>query len=178
MPEQRVSKRVENISEGTITLPKSNIGYKLLEKAGWSGHGGVGKTEQGRIEPLLPSIRPGNVGLGFETKKLKKKESGKTEKDESGHGGGSGSGSKKLKSRKHSALPQDELADQDINTKVKRVKQVMQTVADEKAGKQLARLVYTAFRDGGGGDGSGGGTTDVNPLLRKNRKLSARNPLL
>ena len=182
MPEQRVSKRVENISEGTITLPKSNIGYKLLEKAGWSGHGGVGKTEQGRIEPLLPSIRPGNVGLGFETNKSKKKESGKTEKGESGPGGDGGSGgaggSKKLKSRKHSALPQDELADQDINTKVKRVKQVMQTVADEKAGKQLARLVYTAFRDGGGGDGSGGGTTDVNPLLRKNRKLSARNPLL
>ena len=74
------------------------------------------------------------------------------------------------------SLAPDELANEDIEKKVKRVKQVMQTEADEEAGKELARLVYSAFRDGGGGGGST--TTDVNPLLRKNRKLSSRNPLL
>jgi hypothetical protein len=167
--------------EGTITISKNNIGYKLLEKAGWNGHGGIGAQQQGRIEPLLPDIRPGNIGLGFETKKKKHPLSIKDsrEKDREGGGGaagGSGVNTKSPSSRKLSTLPRDELEDEDIDKKVKRVKQVLQAEADEKAGKELAKLVYSAFRDdGGGGSGS---TTDVNPLLRKNRKLSAQNPLL
>ncbi|KAL4517961.1 hypothetical protein Ndes2526A_g02327 [Nannochloris sp. 'desiccata'] len=171
-------------TEGAIALPKSNIGYKLLEKAGWSGQGGIGAREQGRVEPIQAEIRQGNVGLGFEAKikvnnnnnnnKKKKNNSTVDSKETEKDADGRGVGGSKTKSRKLSTLPRDELADEDIQTKVKRVKQVMQAESDEKAGKELARLVYSAFRDGG----DGGSTTDVNPLLRKNRKISARNPLL
>jgi G-patch domain len=173
---------IEVPTSSTISLPKSNLGYKLLEKAGWSGHGGIGAQEQGRIEPIQPDIRQGNIGLGFESKKKKISKNILLPKDRGGmaeKAKAKGVGSSKSKNnRKVSALLRDELADEDIDTKVKRVKQIMQTEADEKAGKELARLVYSAFRDGGGDGGGGGGTTDVNPLLRKNKKLSARNPLL
>lgn len=50
--------------------------------------------------------------------------------------------------------------------------QVMQTEADEKAGKAIARYIYRAFNDA-----TGETTSDSNPLLRRSR-LSATNPLL
>ena len=167
--------------EGTIALPKSNIGYKLLVKAGWSGQGGLGLgARQGRIEPIQAEMRQGNVGLGFEEPKKKIKISRKNkliidskegEKDQGGN-----ADSKSISRKFSTTLPRDELAGEDIQTKVKRVRQVMQAEADEKAGKELARLVYSAFREDGHHGGSS--TTDINPLLRKNRKISARNPLL
>jgi len=178
VPRSRNLPRKEK-ADGSLAVPKSNIGYKLLEKAGWSGQGGIGAYEQGRMQPIQAEVRQGNIGLGFEPKKKKKisKESNlkldskETEKNEARYGGGGGS---KANTRKLSTFPRDELADEDVETKVKRVKQVMQTESDEKAGKELARLVYSAFRD----DGNGRSTTDENPLLRRDRKISARNPLL
>ena len=174
----------------SIVLPKSNVGYKLLEKAGWKEGTGIGASEQGRLEPLQPDIRHGNVGLGFEKKGGKRKKAweptleGKKSVDESGDNNkerlwptGMGStGPQHEQKPTHRPLPPDELADEDLETKVKRVKQVMQADVDDKAEKALAKLVYSAFRDGDGGPG--GSTKDDNPLLRKNRKLSARNPLL
>ena len=52
--------------------------------------------------------------------------------------------------------------------------QVLQTEADNKAGKAIARYIYSAFNDA-----TGEPTADANPLLRRGRtKLSATNPLL
>lgn len=50
--------------------------------------------------------------------------------------------------------------------------QILQTEADEAAGKALQRYMYRAFNDL-----SGAPTTDSNPLVRQN-KLSRTNPLL
>lgn len=51
--------------------------------------------------------------------------------------------------------------------------QVMQAEADDKAGKAIARYIHMAFSDS-----TGEPTRDSNPLLRRNHKLSATNPLL
>jgi hypothetical protein len=51
--------------------------------------------------------------------------------------------------------------------------QVMQAEADEKAGKAIQRYISRAFNDA-----TGEPTADSNPLLRRNHKLSATNPLL
>lgn len=51
--------------------------------------------------------------------------------------------------------------------------QVMQHEADDGVGKAIGRYIYSAFRDAAGEP-----TSDSNPLLRRNHKLSATNPLL
>ena len=51
--------------------------------------------------------------------------------------------------------------------------QVMQSEADAKAGKAIERYMRMAFNDS-----TGEPTADSNPLLRRNHKLSASNPLL
>ena len=52
------------------------------------------------------------------------------------------------------------------------VVQILQTEADEAAGRALQQYMYRAFSDL-----SGAPTTDSNPLVRQN-KLSRTNPLL
>lgn len=49
----------------------------------------------------------------------------------------------------------------------------MQHEADDGVGKAIGRYIYSAFRDAAGEP-----TSDSNPLLRRNHKLSATNPLL
>lgn len=49
----------------------------------------------------------------------------------------------------------------------------MQAEADDKAGKAIARYIRMAFSDR-----TGEPTSDSNPLLRRNHKLRATNPLL
>lgn len=49
----------------------------------------------------------------------------------------------------------------------------MQADADAKAGKAIERYMRMAFNDA-----TGEPTADSNPLLRRNHKLSATNPLL
>lgn len=157
-----------------LVLPRSNVGWKLLEKAGWKEGTGIGASKQGQLEPLQPDMRQGNVGLGYEKKGLKRKKvAGKEDNTKTKEsGGGKVISHHPGPSRE---LPPDELTEQDLETRVKRVKQVMQAEVDEKAEKSLARFVYSAFRDGDGPEGS---TRDINPLLRRNKKISARNPLL
>ena len=50
---------------------------------------------------------------------------------------------------------------------------MLQAEADDKAGKAIQRYMHMAFRDA-----TGEATRDSNPLLRRNHKLSATNPLL
>lgn len=54
-----------------------DIGLHLLRKSGgkrgWQEGQGLGLHEQGPTEPLQPSIRVGNVGIGFELPPIKKK---------------------------------------------------------------------------------------------------------
>lgn len=150
----------------TLALPRGNVGYRLLQAAGWREGTGIGAREQGRLEPLEAEMRPTQAGLGFEPKRRRRKAEGE----------GAPPGAAPPAKPPPRALPPDELAQQDTATKVKRVRQVMQAEADAKAERALARLVAREFAD----DGEPGAhsTRDVNPLLRPNSKMSARNPLL
>lgn len=44
-------------------LTSSNVGYRLLQKMGWKGKG-LGKNEQGIIEPIRSGIRDAKLGVG------------------------------------------------------------------------------------------------------------------
>ncbi|CAM6124788.1 unnamed protein product [Calypogeia fissa] len=44
-------------------LSSSNVGFKLLQKMGWKGKG-LGKDEQGIIEPIKPGLRDAKLGVG------------------------------------------------------------------------------------------------------------------
>lgn len=45
-------------------IGQSNIGYKLLKKAGWTEEKGLGAAEQGRLKPLEPQLKQDKRGIG------------------------------------------------------------------------------------------------------------------
>ena len=144
-----------------VVLPKSNVGYQLLAKAGWSEGMGLGAREQGTKEPVQLESQRGSRGLGFAAHPPKERGCPSAAAAAATAAARPVRGTRVL-------LPPDDLAAEDIDTKVKRVKQVMQAEADDKAGKEIARFIYSAGRNG-----------DTNPLLRGGKsRLSASNPLL
>lgn len=45
------------------SLSSSNIGFRLLQKMGWRGKG-LGKNEQGIVEPIKAGVRDAKLGVG------------------------------------------------------------------------------------------------------------------
>eukprot|EP00245_Coleochaete_scutata_P007635 TRINITY_DN2313_c0_g1_i1.p1 TRINITY_DN2313_c0_g1~~TRINITY_DN2313_c0_g1_i1.p1 ORF type:complete len:346 (-),score=103.59 TRINITY_DN2313_c0_g1_i1:277-1218(-) len=66
-----ISHRVEenldttNLEQASVDthIPSNNIGYRLLQKMGWKGQG-LGREEQGIVEPIKPGNTEGKLGLG------------------------------------------------------------------------------------------------------------------
>lgn len=56
---------LDNVEQASLDkqLPSSNIGYRLLQKMGWKGKG-LGKDEQGIVEPIRSGIRDPKLGVG------------------------------------------------------------------------------------------------------------------
>ncbi|OMO86210.1 hypothetical protein CCACVL1_09731 [Corchorus capsularis] len=56
---------LDNVEQATLDtrLNSSNIGFRLLQKMGWKGKG-LGKDEQGIIEPIRSGIRDPKLGIG------------------------------------------------------------------------------------------------------------------
>lgn len=98
------------------------MGYKLLEKAGWKPGTGIGAREQGIQEPIKAEALPDKVGLGFARKapKLKRGRGNEGNKSEEG----SGKQTKQQQQQQKRSLPDDPLDKEDLDTKVKRVRQV------------------------------------------------------
>jgi hypothetical protein len=44
-------------------LSSSNVGFRLLQKMGWKGKG-LGKDEQGIVEPIKAGVRDAKLGVG------------------------------------------------------------------------------------------------------------------
>ncbi|KAL6531540.1 hypothetical protein OROMI_027903 [Orobanche minor] len=56
---------LDNVEQASLDtqLTSSNVGFRLLQKMGWKGKG-LGKDEQGMIEPIKSGIRDAKLGLG------------------------------------------------------------------------------------------------------------------
>ncbi|KAH6835927.1 D111/G-patch domain-containing protein [Perilla frutescens var. hirtella] len=63
----RVTENVDldNVEQASLDthLTSSNVGFRLLQKMGWKGKG-LGKDEQGIVEPIKSGIRDARLGLG------------------------------------------------------------------------------------------------------------------
>ncbi|KAF4355001.1 hypothetical protein G4B88_008476 [Cannabis sativa] len=56
---------LDNVEQASLDrhLSSSNVGYRLLQKMGWKGKG-LGKDEQGIVEPIRSGIRDPKLGVG------------------------------------------------------------------------------------------------------------------
>ncbi|GKU91193.1 hypothetical protein SLEP1_g5097 [Rubroshorea leprosula] len=56
---------LDNVEQATLDtkLTSSNVGFRLLQKMGWKGKG-LGKDEQGMVEPIKSGIRDPKLGIG------------------------------------------------------------------------------------------------------------------
>ncbi|KAE8010400.1 hypothetical protein FH972_006771 [Carpinus fangiana] len=56
---------LDNVEQASLDtqLTSSNIGFRLLQKMGWKGKG-LGKNEQGIVEPIKSGIRDPKLGVG------------------------------------------------------------------------------------------------------------------
>ncbi|KAG8648345.1 G patch domain-containing protein 8 isoform X2 [Manihot esculenta] len=56
---------LDNVEQASLDtkLTASNIGFRLLQKMGWKGKG-LGKDEQGIVEPIKSGIRDSKLGIG------------------------------------------------------------------------------------------------------------------
>ncbi|GIY65926.1 hypothetical protein CEXT_397561 [Caerostris extrusa] len=67
------SKNIDSYDDGLLELEQSsmtqpisqdNLGYQLLQKQGWSSGKGLGRTEQGRLDPLPIVMKEDIMGFG------------------------------------------------------------------------------------------------------------------
>ncbi|ESO06668.1 hypothetical protein HELRODRAFT_143175, partial [Helobdella robusta] len=63
-------------------IPKSNIGFQLLEKMGYKQDRGIGKSENGIKEPVPLNIKLDRKGLGHADNKRKQKSSSHREQED------------------------------------------------------------------------------------------------
>ena len=103
--------------EAALGIPSSNVGYRLLKKAGWREGSGIGAQEQGRQQPLEPELVRGSAGLGYERKVERRK-------------------------RQQPAADNRPKA-----MKVERGQRVLAAKAEENAGKAIARYIYSVFNE-------------------------------
>ncbi|PIA60652.1 hypothetical protein AQUCO_00300283v1 [Aquilegia coerulea] len=56
---------LDNVEQASLDtqLTSSNIGFRLLQKMGWKGKG-LGKDEQGMVEPIKAGMRDPKLGIG------------------------------------------------------------------------------------------------------------------
>ena len=104
-------------------IARSNVGFQLLQKAGWVEGTGLGAAEQGRPEPVLPSQKQGRLGLGRAPKKpplVPKQPAGEAQQQQQQQAAAAQASQRRPKR----PLPADPLASEDLDTKVKRVRQV------------------------------------------------------
>ena len=79
---QKKTKLVLQEESLKVPIPESNVGYKLLQKMGFTPGTGLGKDSKGRVDPVPISLKADKMGLGKDTE-LKAKREEKRVKHES-----------------------------------------------------------------------------------------------
>lgn len=151
-------------------ISSSNVGYQLLQKAGWQEGQGIGIHQQGRPIPLSAYHQQARHGIGADNKPANaayaQRKTSKRKADSSSNHADTMHQVKQKEQRPVPDVPEDP------NVKKQRHQQILQAEADEAAGRAIQQYMYRAFNDM-----SGEPTSDSNPLLRQH-KLSRTNPLL
>ncbi|PNH09254.1 hypothetical protein TSOC_004140 [Tetrabaena socialis] len=178
-----VGNQVQRVTErhwtGGERLEADNVGFKLLEKAGWRGSG-LGAGEQGRKEPVLTALPKGNRGIGFDPT-LQQPRRGSTEARNPGSHGPPGQqpqhpqqlAAQPTARARMAKLAREELESESVDAKVKRHRQLTRTEAEQERGRAIAQYLASAFSDPFDHLHS----DNSNPLGRSH-KLTASNPLL
>lgn len=60
------------IKSHPLFLDMNNKGYEILNRIGWNIDKGLGKEENGRIEPIYTELKNNKSGIGYENDKKKK----------------------------------------------------------------------------------------------------------
>ncbi len=63
------------------TIPADSVGFQLLRKSGWRLGAGLGADEQGRRDPILPSLPKGNRGIGFTPEEARQQQARRQEEE-------------------------------------------------------------------------------------------------
>ena len=118
-------------------ISASNVGFRLLKRAGWQEGQGLGAQEQGRTQPLQAQPNQGLKGLGYGPAGQQPPQGGsqqaaggtKRDRGLAADGSGEGRGPGRpigpvLGQGRVAALAAAELATEDLETKVKRHRQV------------------------------------------------------
>lgn len=57
---------------GSFALGPKHVGYKMMQKSGWTGDTGLGAQESGRLYPVKASMKQDRLGIGMKKKDLPK----------------------------------------------------------------------------------------------------------
>jgi hypothetical protein len=106
-------------------IARSNVGFRLLKKAGWAEGSGLGAQEQGVAEPIAAFEQRGNLGLGY----APKPKPGQVPAATAATAAARDAAQRQQQAAQQPPqpkrpLPEDPLDKEDTQTKVKRVKQV------------------------------------------------------
>ncbi|KAJ9509387.1 hypothetical protein QJQ45_001819 [Haematococcus lacustris] len=163
-------------------LAPDNVGYRLLQHAGWREGSGLGSAGQGRVAPVAPVANKGTKGIGFDAGQgvqgRRQANAGEAAAEQQVHGlqeGRKAPPEPSAASLKIADLVAQELAGESMEAKVALHKAAAAAELEAARGRAIQRMLYTAFNDPF--DGPGGDTANINPL-RRNARLSAANPLL
>ena len=137
-------------AKGTGALDSTNIGFRLLQKAGWKEGKGLGKAEEGIKSPVVASTQKGRRGIGSAPPEPKKRE--KTER-----------------------APRVE-SSQSAADKDERIKRRAQQREDARKRQRRDKAIAVGLRREFAATSAG--ETGHNPLLKRTPKNSRRNPLL
>lgn len=125
------------------SIDASNVGFRMLQKAGWKEGEGLGKHGTGATEPLVVFKKRTRRGVGGESG-ASRVVVGEGDPDERPPGAAAGAGA--------------EAPAEDPASKTARE-------AREARDKAIARTIFRAFKDEGPSD-----SPDVNPLVRRRRE--------
>lgn len=165
-------------SSSKCPIDRSNVGYQLLQKAGWQEGSGLGRQQQGMAAPLQLQPQKGSKGLGFAPQdplQLQRQQIAAA----AAAGGGAATApavpaaGPVLGGKRVAALVAAELASEDLDTKVKRHRQLLEQEAKEQRDKAIQLYMQRAFNEPSLAD-----VGDHASVLGRNSRLRKTNPLL
>lgn len=143
-------------------VPKNNIGFQLLKKAGWKEGSGLGSEQQGRPVPLEAWHNKGKQGIGA-TGNV-----GETTGEKALAGAPESGAKRKTSEAATSNQPRPKTKDEKLITKKMKKALRREQAWRDSAVERHMREEFNEIEP----------TCQHNPLLNGNPRLSASNPLL